>query len=194
MDPLWAELINSDWHDYLGGGGREDRLENPRWLSGFLTRCGVAARPLPGPAGRQALRRLRTVLRRSTAALMAGRAPGRRDLGAINRCLAAVPLTPRVVAEGAGFTVELVPRFGGVARVLERVAASFAGLLVTGDPTRIKVCANRDCGWIVYDQSRNRTRRWCESTGCGNLMKVRRYRQRHRRPSGAARHRSKRQE
>jgi predicted RNA-binding Zn ribbon-like protein len=168
VDPLWAELINSDWHDYLGGGGREDRIENPRWLSGFLARCGAAARPLPGRAGREALRRLRAVLRRSAAALMAGRNPGRRDLEAINRCLAAVPLTRRVAPDGEGFTVEVVPRVEGIARVLGQVAGSFAELLASGDPTRIKVCANRDCGWVVYDESRNRTRRWCESTSCGN--------------------------
>jgi predicted RNA-binding Zn ribbon-like protein len=186
VDPLWAELINSDWHDYLGGGGREDRIENPRWLSGFLARCGVEARPLPGSAGRAALRRLRTVLRRSAAALMAGRAPGRRDLEAINRCLAAVPVTRRVAAGGAGFAVELVPRVGASPAPRE-VAVSFAELLATGDPSRVKLCANPDCGWIVYDESRNRTRRWCESTTCGNLMKVRRYRQRQRR-SDATRH------
>jgi len=179
VDPLWAELINSDWHDYRGGGGREDRIENPRWLRQFLMRCSVAPRPLPGPAGWEALRRLRAVLRRSAAALMAGEAPGRRDLEAINRCLADAPLTHRVAADGEGFAVALVPHASGVTRALGEVAASFAELLATGDPTRIKVCANRDCGWFVYDESRNRTRRWCESAGCGNLMKVRRYRQRH---------------
>jgi len=187
VDPLWAELINSDWHDYRGGGGREDRIENPKWLSQFLMRCEVASRPLPGPTGREALRRLRSVLRRSATALMAGKAPGRRDLAAINRCLNDAPLTRRVAAEGEGFAVELVPRAGGITRVLGEVAASFTQLLATGDPARIKVCANRDCGWIVYDESRNRTRRWCESTGCGNLMKVRRYRQRHRRTTRARR-------
>lgn len=185
MDPLWAELINSDWHDYRGGGGREDRIENPTWLSQFMLRCGVAPRPLPGPKGRKALRRLRAVLRRSATGLMAGKAPGRRDLEAINRCLADAPFTRRVTAAGRAFAVELVPRVGGIARVLGEVAASFAQLLATGDPARIKVCANRDCGWIVYDESRNRTRRWCESTGCGNLMKVRRFRQRHRRATRA---------
>ncbi|OFV82895.1 MAG: hypothetical protein A2Y78_10000 [Acidobacteria bacterium RBG_13_68_16] len=179
MDPLWAELINSDWHDYRGGGGREDRIENPKWLSQFLMRCGVAPRPLPGPAGREALRRLRAVLRRSATALMAGEAPGRRDLEAINRCLADAPFTRRVAAGGGGVALELVLRADGIARILGEVAASFAELLATGDPTRIKVCANRDCGWFVYDESRNRTRRWCESTECGNLIKVRRYRQRH---------------
>ncbi len=187
MDLLWAELINSDWHDYRGGGGREDRIENPKWLSKFMLRCGVAPRPLPGPAAREALRRLRAVLRRSATALMAGRALARRDLEAINRCLADVPLTRRVAASEPGFAVELVPHAGGVRRAIGEVASSFAELLATGDPTRIKVCENRDCGWFVYDESRNRSRRWCESTDCGNLMKVRRYRQRHRqRRHGAA--------
>ena len=34
MDPLWAELVNSDWHDYLGQGRDEDRpvLYRIRWL------------------------------------------------------------------------------------------------------------------------------------------------------------------
>ena len=147
-------------------------------------RCGVASRPLPGPTGREALRRLRAVLRRSATALMAGKVPGRRDLAAINGCLDDAPLTRRVAADGRAFAVKLVPRTGGIARVLGEVTGSFAELLATGDPTRIKICANTDCGWVVYDESRNRTRRWCESTGCRNLMKVRRYRQRHRRPSG----------
>jgi predicted RNA-binding Zn ribbon-like protein len=181
VDPLWAELINSDWHDYLGGGGREDRIEKPTWLSQFLMRCGVPPRRLPGPNARDALRRLRAVLRRSATAFMAGKAPGRRDLEAINRCLSDMPLTRRVAADRGGFAVELVSRAGGVTRALGEVAASFARLLAAGDPARIKICANRDCGWVMYDESRNRTRRWCESTGCGNLIKVRRYRQRHRR-------------
>jgi predicted RNA-binding Zn ribbon-like protein len=187
VDPLWAELINSDWHDYRGGGGREDRIENPKWLSDFLTRCGVAPRRLPDPKGRDALRRLRSVLRRSATALMAGGKPRKADLEAINRCLNVAPMTRRVAAEGSGYAVELVPRADGVRRVLGEAAASFAELLATGDPTRIKICANRDCSWVMYDESRNRTRRWCESTGCGNLIKVRRYRQRHRPTSGAGR-------
>ena len=181
MDPLWAELINSDWHDYRGGGRQEDRIENTTWLRQFLARCGARSRPLPGPAGRDALRNLRAALGCSASALMAGKVPGRRDLEAINQCLAGDPFTRRVAAGGAGFTVKLVSRAEGITRALGEVAGSFAQLLATGDPARIKICANTDCAWVMYDESRNRTRRWCESTGCGNLIKVRRYRQRHRR-------------
>ena len=42
MDPLWAELINSDWHDYLGHGRDEDRLNKPAWLAEFLSRWHFA--------------------------------------------------------------------------------------------------------------------------------------------------------
>lgn len=30
----------------------------------------------------------------------------------------------------------------------------------------------------MYDESRNRTRRWCEAGACGNLLKVRQFRER----------------
>ncbi len=36
------------------------------------------------------------------------------------------------------------------------------------------------CGWVFYDRSKNRSRKWCEQATCANLMKVRRFRQRHR--------------
>ncbi len=179
MDPLWADLINSDWHDYRGGGGREDRIESSEWLRGLLRRCGAAPVPIPR-AGRDELRRLRAVLRRSVTALMAGNAPARRDLEAVNRHLAGVPLTRRLSADEDGFAVRLVTRGEGLALVLGQVAASFAELLADGDPERIRVCENPDCGWVLYDESRNRTRRWCESSSCGNLRKVRRFRARRR--------------
>jgi predicted RNA-binding Zn ribbon-like protein len=36
------------------------------------------------------------------------------------------------------------------------------------------------CGWVFYDRSKNRSRRWCEQATCANLMKVRRFHQKHR--------------
>ncbi len=60
------------------------------------------------------------------------------------------------------------------------IAASFASVLVRGDRARVKICANPDCGWVLYDESRNRTRRWCDVKECGNLIKVRLFRARRR--------------
>jgi len=34
--------------------------------------------------------------------------------------------------------------------------------------------------WAFYDESKNRSRRWCSAAECGNLIKVRRFRERQR--------------
>jgi predicted RNA-binding Zn ribbon-like protein len=52
---------------------------------------------------------------------------------------------------------------------------------------RLKACP--DCRWAFYDNTRNGSKRWClmaaagpGSRGCGNIAKVRRHRERARRP------------
>lgn len=60
--------------------------------------------------------------------------------------------------------------------VMAITVASYGQLLASGGIHRIKVCGNRDCTFMFYDESRNRSRRWCEAVACGNLVKVRRHR------------------
>jgi predicted RNA-binding Zn ribbon-like protein len=60
------------------------------------------------------------------------------------------------------------------------VAASYARLVIGGGINRVRVCANPDCSYIFYDDSRNASRRWCDVGICGNLLRVRRHRQRNR--------------
>jgi len=40
---------------------------------------------------------------------------------------------------------------------------------------RIRQCADDACGWLFVDRSRNNSRRWCDSTDCGNRNRVRRH-------------------
>lgn len=47
--------------------------------------------------------------------------------------------------------------------------------LVT-EGTRLGRCANPACRLVFEDGSRNRSRRWCDTTGCGNRDRVRRAR------------------
>jgi hypothetical protein len=42
---------------------------------------------------------------------------------------------------------------------------------------RVSICANPACRLVFIDDSRNRTRRWCDNAGCGNRFRVRRYRE-----------------
>jgi predicted RNA-binding Zn ribbon-like protein len=36
-------------------------------------------------------------------------------------------------------------------------------------------CDEKGCGWLFWDSSRNRSRRWCDMSDCGNRAKVRRF-------------------
>jgi len=62
--------------------------------------------------------------------------------------------------------------------VLWPLALSAAELLASGDLTRLRQCGGENCGWLFLDTSRNRSRQWCDMKDCGNLAKVRRFRQR----------------
>jgi predicted RNA-binding Zn ribbon-like protein len=59
-----------------------------------------------------------------------------------------------------------------------RVTAASLSLLKEFPAGRIKTCAAPDCGWKFMDQSKNRSRRWCDMAVCGNLAKARQYRAR----------------
>jgi predicted RNA-binding Zn ribbon-like protein len=59
------------------------------------------------------------------------------------------------------------------------------GLLLTvrdaqadGSWSRLKLCANPDCGWAFFDRSRNQQGVWCTMAACGNRLKNRRFRAR----------------
>lgn len=58
------------------------------------------------------------------------------------------------------------------------LALSAAELLTSGDLSRVRQCGGEECAWLFLDTSRNRSRQWCDMKDCGNLAKVRRFRQR----------------
>ncbi len=187
MDPLWAELINSDWHDYLGQGRDEDRLDRPVWLAELLSRWGLPGLDAESPVTRRRLRELRALLSRLALKLHDGKPLTTRDLADLNAFLDRETVVRRLRRDEDGYTLHYMPVKGSLNAVLSEIAGSFAYMLTEGDPTRIRICENPDCRWVIYDRSKNRTRRWCEGpTGCGNLIKVRRHRERRRREASSA--------
>jgi predicted RNA-binding Zn ribbon-like protein len=60
-------------------------------------------------------------------------------------------------------------------RSLWPMARSAAELLTSSKLDRVKVCAGEGCGWMFLDESRNASRRWCDSRDCGNRERVRRH-------------------
>lgn len=172
------DLVNSE--EWYGLGPLRDRLEDPAWLDRFLAHHGLTAAGQPTPAARARLNRLRALLRDLIMALASGKAPKAAELDELNAFAAARPAALRLVRAGGTFRLEPVPEKTDWPWVLGEIALSFSRLLAEGDPRRLKVCDNGDCGWAFYDESKNRSRRWCSAADCGNLIKVRRFRERQR--------------
>jgi predicted RNA-binding Zn ribbon-like protein len=116
---------------------------------------------------------LRETLYRIFAAVAAGDTPAGPDLAALNGALAEALARLRVVATPEGFEWEWAENGAPLERVLWPVVRSAGELLTSDRLDRLKTCDG--CGWLFIDQSRNRSRRWCDMRFCGNRAKARRH-------------------
>jgi predicted RNA-binding Zn ribbon-like protein len=65
------------------------------------------------------------------------------------------------------------PRRNAEAAILGPITLSALALLMEMDLTRTKRCDGLECGWMFFDTTKNKRRRWCEMRVCGNRAKVR---------------------
>ena len=72
-------------------------------------------------------------------------------------------------------------------RVSWWVARSAAELLTSPNLTFVRECASYDCGWLFMDTTKNRSRRWCNMSTCGNRAKGRRHYERRKAAGGGPR-------
>lgn len=68
----------------------------------------------------------------------------------------------------------------GLDGMLAPLVWDVAELLTSRESGRLRLCDGDDCGWLFIDASRNRSRRWCDMSDCGNRAKARRFRERQR--------------
>ena len=98
------------------------------------------------------------------------------ELSAINDAVARYPLT---VAFGPEGTPRIAPADPGVRGALGEIMAGIVIAISNGTWSRLKSCARESCRWVFYDHSKNRSKRWCSMTVCGNRTKTKTYRERH---------------
>jgi predicted RNA-binding Zn ribbon-like protein len=82
------------------------------------------------------------------------------------------------VAFERGAPPTLEPRASGIDRLCGRLVSIAAGAMLDGSWERLKAC--RNCRWAFFDESKNRSARWCSMQLCGNRLKTRAYRRRQR--------------
>ena len=176
---------------------RGDKLGSYADLAGFAAHAGLvtaaAARELERRASREpraavaALRRARAfreALYHVLRALMLGRSPAPSDLRQVNAELAASRRAERLALRDGRLAWEWPASSRRLESPLWLVARGAGRLLTSAELGRLRQCGGDNCGWLFLDQSRNRSRQWCTMQDCGNVSKVRRYRERHARPKG----------
>ena len=157
--------------------GKRDQLATPAQLAAWLAEHGqgVAATSVDARTHARAL-----ALREGLRAL--GRAnndetpePGR--LEAMADATTALPMTASLAT---GSQWELRPAATGADAFLATMVATTLRAMADGSWSRVKACQNDTCRWLFIDQSRNRSRQWCDMAICGSRMKSRAYRARQR--------------
>jgi predicted RNA-binding Zn ribbon-like protein len=137
-----------------------------------------------GPAAARVLRRarrLREALYRIGKALVEDWPPPAADLAILDDEVREARRRQRLVARRRRLEPEWTPDAPGLDRMLWPLALSAAAVFGSDDVDQLKQCGGSRCGWLFLDTTRNHSRQWCEMADCGNLAKVRRFRQRQRR-------------
>jgi predicted RNA-binding Zn ribbon-like protein len=123
---------------------------------------------------------LREAVHRVLTAAITGEPQDEDALSKLNRELSGALSRLRLAPAAGGAYVWAWDRGGDdggppLDRPLWSVARSAAELLTSPKLGRVKVCAGEGCGWMFLDESRNVSRRWCDSRDCGNRERVRAY-------------------
>jgi predicted RNA-binding Zn ribbon-like protein len=157
---------------------RFETLHGPADLRRWLAQCELAAADaLVTSADVAAAKRLRLAIWNGAEAVVEGGTPAAGDLAAVNAAAARPPLVPSVDHA----TLARGWREPRAEQALSDVARDALALL--SDPAqraRLKRCASPDCELIFYDSSQPGQRRWCSTERCGDRMRARAYRERHR--------------
>ncbi|GLK09635.1 hypothetical protein GCM10017600_30410 [Streptosporangium carneum] len=100
----------------------------------------------------------------------------------LNTLLSGTRITPRLT-EHDGHPLH-IHYFAPDASISEHLSAdlgvALAHVLAEGEWERLRTCSAPDCGNVFVDESRNRSRVYCDSRTCGNRMHVAAYRARRR--------------
>ena len=124
--------------------------------------------------------RLREAIYHMFRSVVEGWQPAAADLEKLNEELAVARSHERLIHTKNGYRLAWDGGSEALDCMLWPLTQSATELLTSGDLSRIKQCGGDKCGWLFFDTSRNRSRQWCSMKDCGNLSKVRRFRQRKR--------------
>jgi len=164
--------------DDMGYGTRFERLKNPAELQRWLSLSSIK---LPNVRIKSSdlddARILRSAIWRVAVSIVERKNASPGDIRILNR-----------MAREPGLVRELGPAATSVNWYRPTIGAALAtisqdSVVQFGDRAqreRLRRCENPGCKVVFFDDSRPGNRRWCASNRCGDRMRAKSYRQRHR--------------
>jgi predicted RNA-binding Zn ribbon-like protein len=179
MEFIWIDFLNSIWRDWRGTGKpSRDRLLEAEWRASFLNKWELESGLDLNEEDLERLTQLRAFLSRVTESVVSGGDVDEKDILLLNDYLQQSPVVRELVKSEDGWRMVFSTTQKGWSRVIEAIVTSFIHSLIEGHLSRVKICDNKDCLWVFYDATKNHSKRYCDDKMCGNLMKVRRFRER----------------
>ena len=155
-----------------------DELGSPRELSAWMSQRGLLFTSAKiTPAMFDTALQLRASVRCYLECDPVERRKNRDAVRSLNKAMHVFPLAADARNDGV---MALRPAREDALAGLSSVVAELYDGSVRGTLDRLKMCAAEECRRVFFDRSKPATRRWCMSTLCGNRIKTRTYRERHR--------------
>jgi len=132
-------------------------------------------RPTDAALQLERARRLREAIYGVFSAVGRGDSPSAADIDVLDREYHVALARRRLEADATGGTWRWLDAADPLERPLGPVAFSAVELLTSDRLERVRECTNTACNWLFIDASRNRSRRWCDMSDCGNRAKARRH-------------------
>jgi predicted RNA-binding Zn ribbon-like protein len=168
---------------------RKDHLESYHDLLAFARQSGIVSAKQAGELSGYAEQRgsfarksfaeairLREAVYRAFSAIAQGKSATAADLDVITE-FAVKALQHRVLSRADGGYRWQWQQTGNnpLDRILWPMSQAAAELLTSEQLRIVRFCEAPDCEWLFLDHSRNRSRRWCDMTTCGNRQKAQRH-------------------
>ena len=183
--PLPLETVRRFLNTWDGEFDRED-LASPDDLGRWLVGQGLIEERLIDQRSAESLQftpeeldralELREALRALATGHAAGSGPDADAIAVLNGVLARSRVEIRFGADATPSPVPADEHVLAADLALGRIAALVSLAAFDGSWGRLKACP--ECGWSIYDRSKNRSRSWCRMSECGNRAKARAFRAR----------------
>ena len=138
-------------------------------------RKNAESRPRKAAALLSRARKLREALFALFSAAAGGDPPPRAALALLNSMMPAAMGDLGITPSGSGYQWSWNSGGERLDGLLYPVIDSACELLASADLDRVRRCESERCDWLFIDTSRNRSRRWCDMSVCGNRAKARRH-------------------